>query len=136
MLKLLVMLKHTCRAIAITCIDFRFQDRIENWLKENLGPDEYDRVALAGGVFDFYVILKQVEISSKLHDIQKVILMNHEDCGAYGAAGTFERHQQDLIEAEKKIERLFPELDVETYFLHLDGTITEISQTHPRHHKN
>jgi carbonic anhydrase len=125
-------MSHTTDSIVITCIDFRFQKFIKDWLDNNLGDHKYDRVALAGGVFDFYTILKQVEISDRLHKIKKVVLVNHEDCGAYGPAGTYEKHKQDLIEAEKKIEALFPHLDVETYYLHLDGVFEEMSKTHPR----
>lgn len=120
---------HTCDSIVIHCIDFRFQKYLDKWLTERLAPKTYDRVGLAGGIFDFYTILKQVEISNNLHKIKKVILINHENCGAYGALGTYERHIMDLSEAERKIEAVFPQLDVETYYLHLDGTFEELSKT-------
>jgi carbonic anhydrase len=81
----------------------------------------YDRVSLAGGVFDFAYVLKQVEISSRLHSIKKVILINHEDCGAYGAEGNPERHAADLRQAQKKIKEQFPHRQVELYYLHLTG---------------
>lgn len=126
------MAKHLTDAIVISCIDFRFQKYVEEWLNDNLGQAKYDRVALAGGVFDFYSILKQVELSVKLHEIKKVVLINHEDCGAYGEAGTKERHETDLVDAEKKIEAIFPQVDVETYYLHLDGEMEEVSKTNPR----
>lgn len=121
--------QENCEAIIISCIDFRFQEHIHEWLLQNHTEQTHDRVALAGGVFDFYSVLKQVEISDRLHHIRKVILLNHEDCGAYGEAGTYERHKHDLEEAERKIEALFPHLDVEAYYLHLDGTFEEISRT-------
>lgn len=123
---------HFCDALVITCIDFRFQKYIENWLNKNFSEKKYDRVALAGGVFDFYSILRQVEISNNLHKIHKVILINHEDCGAYGKEGTLARHVKDLTEAEKKIEAIFPRLDVETYYIKIDGSFTEVSSTNPR----
>lgn len=123
---------HICDALVITCIDFRFQRSINKWLKANFGDYVYDRVALGGGVFDFYTILKQVEISNRLHKIKKVLLMNHEDCGAYGDLGTFERHKTDLEQEEVIIEKLYPHLDVETYYIHLNGTFDEISKTSPR----
>ena len=130
------MLQHTCDAIVITCIDFRFQEYIVLWLHKHLGHLEYDRVALAGGVFDFYTILKQVEIADGLHAIKKVILMNHEDCGAYGKEGTYDRHKSDLMEAERKIEALFPRLDVEAYYIHLNGNFEELSRTKTKNKKN
>jgi carbonic anhydrase len=121
----------TTDAIVITCIDFRFQQFINKWLKYVLKDYIYDRVALAGGIFDLYTILKQVEISNRLHQIKKVILMNHEDCGAYGNLGTYERHQKDLLDAEGVIEKLYPHLDVECYYIYLNGKVENISQTLP-----
>ena len=123
------MAEHVTEAIVVHCIDFRFQKYLDPWLHEHLGHDNYDRVSLAGAVFDFYTVLRQVEISDRLHKIKKVILINHEDCGAYGAAGNYERHKADLEEAERKIEALFSNLDVETYYLHLGGKFEEMSKT-------
>lgn len=114
---------HTCDAVAITCIDFRFQNFLEDWLHENIGQNNYDRVALAGGVFNFDEIAKQVEISHRLHAVKKIILVNHEDCGAYGKEGTKEKHVADLTQAATKLLETFPNLKIETYYLHLDGTI-------------
>jgi len=118
---------HTCEAIIVTCIDFRFQEYINNWIAENFQPKTYDRVAIAGGVFDLDCVMKQVEISHRSHHIKKVILINHEDCGAYGQNGTHEQHIKDLEEAKSKLETLYENLDIETIYLHLDGTFEKVS---------
>lgn len=117
---------HYCKTIIITCIDFRFQDIIDKWLDKNFRPKTYDRVAFAGGVLNLDVDLKQIKIAHQLHHIKEVVLINHEDCGAYGKEGSFEKHAEDLIKASKKIKLLFPKLDVKTFYLHLDGTFEEI----------
>ncbi|MFZ5910438.1 MAG: carbonic anhydrase [Chloroflexota bacterium] len=122
---------HTTDAIVVHCIDFRFQKYLDPWLSEHFGHDNFDRVSLAGGVFDFFAVLRQVEISDRLHKIKKVVLVNHEDCGAYGKEGNYARHKADLEEAERKIEALFPNLDVEIYYLHLDGEFEKLSRTNP-----
>lgn len=113
---------HDCEAVIVTCIDFRFQEYINNWISENFSPKSFDRVAIAGGVFDFDYISKQVDISKRLHSIKKVILINHEDCGAYGEAGTEEKHAEDLKKAATLIKQQFPDLEVQTHFLLLNGT--------------
>jgi carbonic anhydrase len=120
------MAKHITDAVVVHCIDFRFQKYLDPWLQEHLGHDKYDRVSLAGGVFDFEYVMKQVEISDRLHKIKKVILLNHEDCGAYGEAGNYKRHKDDLEKAEKRLEKEFSHLKVETYYLHLDGNFEKI----------
>lgn len=118
---------HTCEAIVITCIDFRLQEYINKWISKKFAPKTFDRVALAGGVFDLEYVLKQIEISHSLHHIKKVILINHEDCGAYGEAGTHEKHIMDLEETKRQIENLYRKLVIETYYLHLDGTFEKVS---------
>ncbi len=89
----------------------------------------YDRVAIAGGVNDVFYVLRQVDVAVRLHNIKKAILINHEDCGAYGEVGTYERHKTDLEAAERKIKALFPGLDVEIYYLHLDGEFEQLSSS-------
>lgn len=117
---------HHCNAILVTCIDFRLQKYVEDFANKNLGEKSYDRVAWAGGVFDVEAVLNQIRLSKKLHDIQKVVLVNHEDCGAYGKEGTPQRHAEDLKNAKAKIKQLYPEMQVDTYYLHLDGTLQEV----------
>lgn len=107
-------------------MDFRLQKYIEDWANKNLGEKNYDRVAWAGGVFDLEGILNQVRLSKKLHDIQKVILVNHEDCGGYGEAGTIQKHTEDLKSTKEKILVENPNLEVATYYLHLDGTFEKV----------
>lgn len=121
------MSNHSCEAVIVTCIDFRFQIFINRWISQNFDPKTYDRVAWAGGVKDQEEILKQIEISKRLHHTKKAILINHEDCGAYGEEGTAEKHAQDLKDTKQKILSQFPDLEVEIYYLHLSGTFENIS---------
>ncbi|MBI3486422.1 hypothetical protein HY025_05805 [Candidatus Daviesbacteria bacterium] len=118
---------HSCEGLVVTCIDFRFQDFINQWIAKYFQPKTFDRVALAGGVKDFENIFKQIEISKRLHDIHKIVLVNHEDCGAYGEEGTPEKHAEDLKTAADKIKEKYPDIAVETYYLHLDGNFEEIN---------
>lgn len=118
---------HTCEAVVVTCIDFRFQEMISHWLAQNFKPKTFDRVAWAGGVKNLADILGQIEISLRLHHIKKVVLINHEDCGVYGEAGTPQKHAEDLREAKVKVRKLYPDLAVEIYYLHLDGRFEQIS---------
>lgn len=117
---------HFCEAVIVSCIDFRFQEYVENWARQNFGSKNYDRVAWAGGVKSLDQILSQIEISQRLHHIKKVVLINHEDCGAYGQEDMPQKHARDLTNAKNKIKEQFPNLEVETYYLHLDGAFENI----------
>lgn len=121
------MSNHVCDAAIVTCIDFRFQKFINNWISENFAPRTFDRISIAGAVFDLDYVLKQIEISHRLHHIKKVVLINHEDCGAYGEEGTAEKHSEDLKNASTRIRGQFPELEVNLYYLLLSGTFEKIS---------
>jgi carbonic anhydrase len=118
---------HHCDTAVVTCIDFRFQPFINQWVGENFEPRTYDRISWAGGIKDQEGILKQLEISHRLHHINQVVLINHEDCGAYGEEGSPERHTHDLKEIMEKVKELHPELNINLYYLHLDGTFEKIS---------
>lgn len=118
---------HYCEAAIVTCIDFRLQPYINQWIGANVQPKTYDRIAWAGGIKDQEGVLKQLEISHRLHHIKKVVLINHEDCGAYGEEGNFERHSHDLKEMKEKIQAQFPDIEVDLYYLHLDGTFEKIT---------
>ena len=123
------MQKNLTEALVVHCIDFRFQGALNRWLDENLGEGNYDRVALAGGVYDFETVFKQLGISENLHEIKKVILINHEDCGAYGEAGTKDRHTADLTTAQEKILFQYPALQIQTFYHHLNGKLESLSHT-------
>ena len=118
---------HQAEAIIVTCIDFRLQEAINKWLAEHFAPKTFDRVALAGGVKNLEAILGQIDIAYQLHHINKVVLINHEDCGAYGVVGTPAKHAEDLSAAKAKIKVVYPDLEVATYYLHLDGTVEPIA---------
>lgn len=117
---------HTCDALVVSCIDFRFQKYIRTWLDQNFGEKTFDYVGYAGGVKDLETVMKQLDISVRLHDIKHVVLMNHENCGAYGDESTPERHAADLLKAKKAIEEKYPHLKVDLFYILLDGNFQEV----------
>lgn len=119
-------MNHQTEGMIVHCIDFRFQKIINKWISEHIRPKIFDRVALAGATKNLSAILDQVDITLRLHHIKKVVLINHEDCGTYGQAGTPEKHSEDLSTAKNKIQQLYPGLEITTYYLHLDGLFEPI----------
>ena len=120
------MSEHKAEAIVITCIDFRFQEYINNWITENFKPKTFDRGAFAGASRSLATILSQIEVAERLHQIKKAVLINHEDCGAYGEQGHVDHHVRDLKLASKVIKAIFPKLKVKTYYLKLNGEFQPI----------
>jgi len=116
---------HSCQAIVVSCMDFRLSDHLTLWMLKNC-PGGFDRVAIAGSVKNLPFVLEQVELSKKLHHTKEVYLINHEDCGAYGADGTPERHKKDLAFAKRIISEKFPDMKVKTLYLTLAGEFTEV----------
>jgi carbonic anhydrase len=107
-------------------MDFRLQHFLNDWLTKRFGTSGYDRISWAGGVREFAIIQSQIEMSRRLHGVKKTILINHEDCGAYGHLGTKERHMSDLAYAEHVVQSMH--LEVEKYYLHLNGEFEQIAK--------
>ncbi len=117
---------HTCDAIIVTCIDFRFQKYIRKWTDRQLKNRAFDLVGFAGSTKDLETVMKQIDISVRLHHIKEAYLIHHEECGAYGAESTPEKHAEDLRYAREEIASKYPDLKVYLYYLHLDGTFESL----------
>ncbi len=115
-----------CEALVVTCFDYRFQRTFERWIGETFTNKNYDRVSLGGGVKNWPVIFAQVELAERLHHIKRIIFINHEDCKAYGAESTLERHTQDLYKAREAVLAKFPAMRVELYYARLAGYLEPI----------
>lgn len=116
-----------CDALVVHCMDYRLQKFLQPWITVRFGYDNFDIISLAGSVHDYEMVLKYVELAVRIHGIETVCLINHEDCRAYGREGTYKRHAHDLLDTRVKIRALFPHLNVETFYLHLDGTFELIN---------
>jgi carbonic anhydrase len=133
------------KALVLTCIDFRFVDFEQNFLKSQNLDHEYDWLSLAGASLaladfpshaDTETFWEQLELSYKLHSIEKIIILDHQDCGAYGSKfdaqlsknpiEEIKIHRQYLQKAYETIKQNYPNLNVELYFVHLDGKVETI----------
>lgn len=117
---------HICDAFIVACIDFRFQKYLKKWLEKNMVNKTYDYVGFAGATKDLETIKKQLDISVRLHHIKEVVLIHHEDCGAYGVESTHDRHVTDLNKAKKTILEKYPNLKINLFYLQFDGEFEEI----------
>jgi hypothetical protein len=127
------------RALVLSCIDFRFVKTESDFLEMKNLAGEYDWTALAGASLaltgfphpaDAETFWDQLNISDQLHHIQKVIILDHQDCGAYAMMvdsnlsqdpeRELQVHTDYLNQAYWSIHHRYPHLQIELYFATLN----------------
>jgi hypothetical protein len=124
-------------AAVVWCFDNRFNLVLGKFLRR-IGIEKSDRIMVAGGAKclaspgedpDRDFVLKQIRISMALHQTRRVVLMLHSDCGAYGGLAAFGgdarveavNQGEELRRAAAALHGVFPELQVESYFVDFEG---------------
>lgn len=118
---------HSCEAVVLSCIDFRFWKETAEFAEKELGIKSFDFPSLPGAVKpineDEELAMKCISVPCDLHHVQKIILVNHEDCGAYGGSAKFATredeqkfHEEELRKAKVKISEKYP--DKETVMIY------------------
>lgn len=111
---------HTCSALLLACMDWRLHPQLEDQVRARVGGP-IDLVMVPGGVKPLLdedpaagrdLVLRSIEISARLHGVGRLLLVNHNDCGAYGGRQAFAsdqaelaRHQADLRAARQIVEQ-------------------------------
>ena len=145
--------KYQCDAAVVWCFDNRFEAGFRKFLKR-IGVYNSDPIKIAGGAkslaspeheSDREFVLGQIRKSIRLHGADRVILMLHSDCGAYGglaggfggdAAAEREHHQAEMARAKTNLLAAIPDVKVEGYFVDFEGVWgerileRELSQAH------
>ncbi len=127
---------HTCSAALVHCIDYRIQPAIYQWLQDKQLLGDCDIISLAGaakGIDESAPTLwDQIEISTRLHKINTLYLMQHTDCGAYGGRQDDDVvfHTEVLNRAAAVIPTKYPQVRVRKLLADISTdeavTITEI----------
>lgn len=136
---------HKIKACVITCIDFRFQQNIKDYLIKEGYLGEADIISVAGASHDIATpqtpisqdyLMNQIGISVSLHNPDKVIIVDHQDCGMYAATGKIEkgleleedtnRHKEYLEKAKSIIQEKHNGLEVVLLMAGLDGSFTDV----------
>ena len=123
--------EHSCDAVVLGCMDFRFWQAIVNYIQQQLGYSTFDLITEAGGtkalaehtgeIYDD--LLRELTIASTLHHIKTIILVNHEDCGGYGGKSAFasnalerEQHRMHLAQTKQILRKRYPTANVIALF--------------------
>jgi carbonic anhydrase len=124
-------------------MDPRFQHLVYNHLKKKKLIGKYSAFTIAGAAVGvthnkfkkwhktFY---DNLSTSIKLHQIEKLIVINHKDCGAakivngkkaFNITNEQKIHKESFSKLKKEIKKKFPKLKVELNLMSLKGKITK-----------
>lgn len=129
--------KYRADACVVSCFDARFDLATRKFLKKR-GILTTDPLRIAGGAKVFAspaeesarsFALGQVQTSMQLHETNRLLLMVHSDCGAYGGLSAFGRdeareatnHESELRNAAEFLKSHIPAIQVECYYLKFTG---------------
>lgn len=122
--------------LVIHCADGRLMADIYEWLRNKDVVGHCDELSFAGGCKDLVspqkesdrdYLLRQIGKLRELHGTQRIFLMNHTDCGAYGGAHAwqgeeeFAKHAADLKKAAEIIKSQWPDMEVQMVVLIMEG---------------
>src|SRR3989344_6502821 len=106
--------QHKAPALAIHCIDFRFQKQIEKDLEKRGLFGQFDRIAWPGVSLDFENVSKASELSIKLHNPDLALIYEHEDCGVYDEDDSLNTHRKNAQRLKTFLVGIKPGIKVTT----------------------
>jgi carbonic anhydrase len=124
-------------ACVVSCFDARFDAAVRKFLKRR-GILMADHIKIAGAAKwlaspehedDRDFVLRQIRTSKRRHGAERLILLIHSDCGAYGGLAAFQhdaaREAQclaaELGKASEFVRANEPALATEAYYLNFEG---------------
>jgi len=134
-------MKSKYKAMVLSCMDPRFQHLVHSFLKKKKLTGKYSAFTIAGAAVGvthsnfkkwhntFY---DNLATSIQLHKIEKLIVINHKDCGAakivnekkeFNPANEKNIHQNSFSKLKKEIKKRFPKLKVELNLIDLDSKV-------------
>lgn len=133
-------------ALLLSCMDYRLVDDVVRYMDGRGLTNKYDHVILAGASLGVLqdknlswgqTFWDHVGVAIDLHHIQKVIILDHRDCGAYkvflGSDSAKDRdtetasHTARLKALKTAINGKYPNLGVETLIMDLDGKVETVA---------
>ena len=84
-------MKKKYKAMVLSCMDPRFQTKVSNYLKRRKLTGKYSAFTIAGAAIGVTApkfkkwhstFWENLNTSIKIHKIEKLIVINHKDCGA------------------------------------------------------
>ena len=129
------------KAMVLSCIDPRFQSKVFNYLKKRKLGGMYSSFTIAGAAVGVTnknfkkwhkTFIENLSTSIQLHKINRLIVINHKDCGAaklvngknqFNEVNENKIHKQSFKRLKKILNQKFPKLHHEFYFMSLKSSI-------------
>ena len=124
-------------AMVLSCMDPRFEPKVFNYLKKKKLTGKYSSFTIAGAAIGVTskkfkkwqsTFLDNLSTSIKLHNISKLIVINHEDCGAakivngkkeFSSLVENKIHKDSFEKIEAILNKRFPKLKLSFKILKL-----------------
>ena len=127
--------------MVLSCIDPRFQPVVYNYLKKKKLVGKYSSFTIAGSAVGVTAskfkrwhkaFWDNFDTSVKLHNIRKLIVINHRDCGAakiingkkeFAKANETLVHRNSFQKIKKIFKRKYPKLRIELKLISLNSKV-------------
>ena len=134
-------MKANYKAMVLSCIDPRFQPIVYNYLKKKRLIGKYSSFTIAGSAVGVTanrfkkwhkVFWENFDMSVKLHNIKKLIVINHRDCGAakiingkkeFSTVNETKVHKTSFQKLKKIFKKKYPKLKIELKIVSLNKKI-------------
>ena len=134
-------MKSNYKAMVLSCIDPRFQSIIYNYLKKKKLNGKYSYFTIAGSAIGVTAnkfkkwhktFWDNLDTSIKLHNINKLIVINHNDCGAakilngnkiFNKLNEIKIHETSFMKIKKIFKKKYPKLSIELKIISLNKKV-------------
>ena len=126
------------KAMVLSCIDPRFQPIVYNYLKKRKLSGKYSSFTIAGAAVGVtatkfkkwhQTFWENLDTSIKIHKIEKLIVINHKDCGAakivnekkeFNHLNELKIHRTSFDKIKKLLKKKHPKLKIELGLMSLN----------------
>ena len=128
-------------AMVLSCIDPRFQNKVSSYLKRRKLNGKYSAFTIAGAAVGVTApkfkrwhdtFWENLKTSIKIHKIEKLIVVNHKDCGAakiingkkkFNSQNEIKIHKNSFKKIKSDLRKKHPGLKIELSLMSLNGKI-------------
>ena len=139
-------MKKKYQAMVLSCMDPRFQPIVYNYLKKKKLNGKYSIFTIAGSAIGVTAkkfkkwhkaFWDNFETSIKLHNIKKLIVINHRDCGAakiinekkeFSRINETKIHRTSFQKIKKIFKKKYPKLKIELKLISLNSKVETFKQ--------